>query len=121
MSEVPVMGESVEISDARLEYYCRQPLIRRHHEPIILLHPWFGCWQFWRQTVDALPEFETYAIDLYSLGAGKNWQQFASQQRLALAVSAMNASLGINVCNGLGNSMWVRAAQALSAAAPDRI
>src|SRR6516225_6595827 len=93
MSEVPVMGESVEISDARLEYYCRQPLIRRHHEPVILLHPWFGCWQFWRQTIDALPEFETYAVDLYSLGASDNWRQFATPEGLALAISAMIESL----------------------------
>ena len=87
MSDLPVMGEFLEISNARLEYHCRRPLIRRHDEPIILLHPWFGCWQFWRQTVDALPEFETYAVDLYSLGAGDHWEQFASPQGLARALA----------------------------------
>jgi 3-oxoadipate enol-lactonase len=115
------MGEFVEISGARLEYYCRRPWIRRHYEPVILLHPWFGCWRFWRQTVDALPEFETYAVDLYSLGAGDDWQQFASPQGLALAVGVMIESLGINRCSVIGNSMGGIAAQALAAAQPDRI
>ena len=121
MSDVLVMGEFVEISGARLEYYRRRPLIRRHGEPIILLHPWFGCWQFWRQTVDALPEFETYAVDLYSLGTGEDWQQFASPQGLALATNVMIESLGINRCSVIGNSMGGIAAQALAAAEPDRI
>jgi 3-oxoadipate enol-lactonase len=121
MSDVPVMAEFVEISNARLEYYCRRPLIRRHHEPIILLHPWFGCWRFWRQTVDALPEFETYAVDLYSLGAGDDWQRFASPQALALAVGTMIQSLGINRYSVIGNSMGGIAAQALAAVEPDRI
>jgi pimeloyl-ACP methyl ester carboxylesterase len=120
MSDLPVMGEFVEISNARLEYRCRRPLIRRH-EPIILLHPWFGCWQFWRQTVDALPEFETYAVDLYSLGAGDQWEQFASPQGLALAVGAMIESLNVSRCSVIANSMGGIAAQALAAAESNRI
>ena len=121
MSDLPGMGEFVAIADARLEYYYRRPLIRRHREPIILLHPWFGCWQFWRQTVNALPQFETYAVDLYSLGAGDDWEQFASPRGLALAVCVMIESLGVNRCSVIANSMGGIAAQALAVAQPHRI
>ena len=115
------MRESIEIAGARLEYRHRRPVVDRPLGPVILLHPWFGCWQFWRQTVDALPEFETYAVDLYSLGARNNWPDFASPRGLAQAVSVMTEKLGIRRCSLIGNSMGGIAAQALSAAQPDRI
>ena len=115
------MRESIEIAGTRLEYHHRRPLTDRPRGPVILLHPWFGCWQFWRQTVDALPEFETYAVDLYSLGAGDDWEKFAGPQGLAGAVGMMIEELRIGRCSLIGNSMGGIAAQALAAAQPDRI
>lgn len=113
--------EAIEIAGARLEYHHRGALTEGQREPVILLHPWFGCWQFWRQTVDALPEFETYAVDLYSLGGGEGWEKFASPQGLARAVGTMIEELRIGRCSVIGNSMGGIAAQALAATQPDRI
>ena len=56
---------------------------------LVLLHPWFGCWKFWRHTVEALPDFDTYAVDLYSLGDGEGWQAYANPHGLARAVTAL--------------------------------
>lgn len=112
----------VAVDGAQLEYhYCPPLSAGRELPPIILLHPWFGCWQFWRQTVDALPEFATYAVDLYSLGASGDWQKFASPQGLAQAVAALLNALRIGRCSIIGNSMGGIAAQVMAAAQPDRI
>jgi 3-oxoadipate enol-lactonase len=112
---------SVEVGGASLVYHCRAPSTGEPAEPVILLHPWFGCWQFWRQTVEALPELETYSVDLYSLGAGANWRRFASPQGLAEAVGAMLDALRIERCSIVGNSMGGIAAQALAVARGDQI
>jgi 3-oxoadipate enol-lactonase len=113
--------ESVALGGARLVYHRRAPLTGGPGEPVILLHPWFGCWQFWRQTVEALPELETYSVDLYSLGAGDDWQRFAGPQGLAEAVGALLDARRIERCSMVGNSMGGIAAQALAAARGDRI
>ena len=112
---------SIEIANGRLGYHYRAPLLERSLGAVVLLHPWFGCWQFWRRTVDALPEFRTYAVDLYSLGLAEDWQVFGSPAGLARAVTSMMAGLGIERCCLMGNSMGGIAAQALSAAEGPRI
>ena len=68
-----------------------------------------------------MPEFTTYAVDLYSLGASENWRGFASPEGLARAVAAMLDALRIDRCNPIGNSMGGIAAQCLAAAQPARI
>jgi 3-oxoadipate enol-lactonase len=112
---------SIELDGARLKYHHRRPLAPQPLSPVILLHPWFGCWQFWQRTVEGLPEFETYSLDLYSLGGGAGWQSFASPQGLARAVGMMMDALGIERCGIIANSMGGIAAQALAAAEADRI
>jgi 3-oxoadipate enol-lactonase len=121
MTDAALTRESVEIGGARLIYYRRPPLTGRQSEPVILLHPWFGSWLFWRQTVDALPELETYAVDLYSLGASDDWQRFASPQGLAQAVGALLDAQQIDRCIVVGNSMGGIAAQALSATRGEQV
>ena len=113
--------EWIDVADARLVYHRRAPLAADQGEPVILLHPWFGCWQFWRRAVEALPERETLAVDLYSLGGADDWQRFASPQGLAEAVGALLDVLGIERCSVVGNSMGGIAAQALAAARGDQI
>jgi 3-oxoadipate enol-lactonase len=121
MPNASVTRQSVEIGDARLVYYRRAPSTAGRSDPVVLLHPWFGCWQFWRQTVDALPEVETLSVDLYSLGASEHWRKFASPQGLARAVGGLIDALQIDRCSVAGNSMGGIAAQALSAERGDRI
>lgn len=113
--------ESVTIDGAELAFYHRRAVSAAQREPVVLLHPWFGCPQFWRHTVDALPECDTYAVDLYSLGANDDWQRFAHPNGLARAVVALLDSLGIERCSVIGNSMGGIAAQALAASQRERI
>jgi pimeloyl-ACP methyl ester carboxylesterase len=105
----------VEVGGAALAYHHRPALHDRRSAPVILLHPWFGCWQFWRRTVDALPEFDTYSVDLYSLGASRDWQDFAGPGGLARAVGSLIDALNAGRCHVIGNSMGGIAAQALAA------
>ena len=121
MTDAALTRESVEIGGARLIYYRRPPLTGRQSEPVVLLHPWFGSWLFWRQTVDALPEFETFSVDLYSLGVSDDWERLASPQGLAQAVGTMLDRLHVDRCSVVGNSMGGIAAQALSATRGEQI
>jgi 3-oxoadipate enol-lactonase len=121
MTDASLVRESSVIPGSRLEYHRRPALTDSRREPLILLHPWFGCWQGWRRTVDALPEFETFAVDLYSLGVGSGWHDFASPQGLAQAVGMMMDALRIEHCSLIGNSMGGIAGQALAAARADRV
>jgi pimeloyl-ACP methyl ester carboxylesterase len=113
--------KSVEIDGARLVFHRRAPLTGGPPEPVILLHPWFGSWPFWRQTVEALPEFETLSVDLYSLGASDDWQRFAGPHGLAQAVGTMLDALHVDRCIVVGNSMGGIAAQALAATRGDLV
>jgi pimeloyl-ACP methyl ester carboxylesterase len=115
------MRQAVEIGGARLVYHRRAPSAAPQAAPVVLLHPWFGCWQFWQKTVAGLPEVETVAVDLYSLGASEGWREFASPQGLARAVGGLIDALRIDGCSVVGNSMGGIAAQALAAARGDRI
>jgi pimeloyl-ACP methyl ester carboxylesterase len=122
MTAPQTIARSVEIAGGRLEYHRRE---RRRdtpsRPPVILLHPWFGCWQFWRRTVDAMPELDTISVDLYSLGARSDWRDLASPDGLARAVGMLLNALHIDHCSVIGNSMGGIAAQALAAGRPDTI
>lgn len=87
--------------------------------PVLFLHPWFGCWQFWDETVRALPGVRSYLLDLYSLGDG-DWQPFAGPEGLGRAIQAFMDTQKIGQCTLVGNSMGGIAAQALAASAPNR-
>lgn len=112
--------EAVTIDGAALRYQHR-PAAGTSRGNVVLLHPWFGCWQFWRHAVDALPEFATYAVDQYSLGDASNWRDFASPHGLARAITQMMDALGIERCTLIGNSMGGIAGQALAADQGERI
>lgn len=116
-----LMRGVVELPGAALEYHHRPAVGRADLPPLILLHPWFGCWQFWDRTVAALPEFGTYAVNLYSLGAGGDWRDYASPEAIAHAIAMMLDRLGITCCHMVGNSMGGIAAQVLASAEPHRI
>jgi 3-oxoadipate enol-lactonase len=114
-------AQSIEVSGGRLEYYRREPLTGGPARPVVFLHPWFGCWQFWNRTVDALPELDALSVDLYSLGARPDWQDFASPEGLARGVGILLDALRIDRCSVIGNSMGGIAAQILAATKSDQI
>ena len=115
MSGGEMVEGDVEVGGARLAYHHRPALHDRRSAPVIFLHPWFGSWQFWRQTVEALPEFDTYSVDLYSLGESDHWADFAGPTGLARAVGSLIDALDADRCHVVGNSMGGIAAQPLAA------
>jgi 3-oxoadipate enol-lactonase len=114
MSNRASIREVLSLESARLTYH-RCPPMRGPGRPLILLHPWFGCWQFWDQTVAALPEYDCFSVDLYSLGASPGGMAFAQPQGLARATAAMIQALGLGRCSLIGNSMGGIAAQIVAA------
>ena len=82
-------NESIETAGGKLEFHRRRPVAGQSAGTVILLHPWFGCWQFWNRTIDALPEFDTISVDLYSLGDRTDWREFAGPDGLATAVGGL--------------------------------
>jgi 3-oxoadipate enol-lactonase len=98
-------NESIETAGGKLEFHRRRPVAGQSAGTVILLHPWFGCWQFWNRTIDALPEFDTISVDLYSLGDRTDWREFAGPDGLATAVGGLLDASHIDRCCVIGNSM----------------
>jgi pimeloyl-ACP methyl ester carboxylesterase len=114
-------NESIETAGGKLEFHRRGPVAGQSAGTVILLHPWFGCWQFWNRTIDALPEFDTISVDLYSLGDRTDWREFAGPDGLATAVGGLLDASHIDRCCVIGNSMGGIAAQALAASHTGRV
>ncbi|WP_325737307.1 alpha/beta hydrolase [Bradyrhizobium sp.] len=114
-------NESIETAGGKLEFHRRRPVAGQSAGTVILLHPWFGCWQFWNRTIDALPEFDTISVDLYSLGDRTDWREFAGPDGLATAVGGLLDASHIDRCCVIGNSMGGIAAQALAASHTGRV
>ena len=73
------------------------------------------------RTIDALPEFDTISVDLYSLGDRTDWREFAGPDGLATAVGGLLDASHIDRCCVIGNSMGGIAAQALAASHTGRV
>ncbi len=114
MNNTRTTTEAVDIGKTRLVYHRRRPVDGGPGKPVIFLHPWFGSWQHWRQPAEALPEYDTYSVDLYSLGAGDNWRDLAGPRQMAGAIGAMIDALGLDGAAVIGNSMGGVTAQALA-------
>ncbi|MPZ26717.1 MAG: alpha/beta fold hydrolase [Micromonosporaceae bacterium] len=107
---------SVPVSGTRLAYYTSD----RPGPPVVLLHPWFGCPQFWCPTVAHLADRRCYVVDLYS-PAGGDWSAVASPEGLAGAVLAMLDAERLDRVDLVGNSLGGIVAQLLASTAPDRV
>ena len=116
-----VKSDTVAVKTAILKYERRKASGRGGRDPVVTLHPWFGCVRFWDQTVDALPDYETFALDLYSLGARPGWEEFATPQGLSRAVEAFADALRLERFIVIGNSMGGIAAQDLASRLDGRI
>jgi 3-oxoadipate enol-lactonase len=112
---------AIQIKTQKLMYERRTALREGGRDPIIMLHPWFGCTRFWDHTVQALPERETFVLDLYSLGAHPGWEEFANPQGLSRAVEAFADALRLERFCVVGNSMGGIAAQELASRLDGRI
>jgi 3-oxoadipate enol-lactonase len=116
-----VQSKTVSIGTASLAYERRGATGAGRLEPLVMLHPWYGCYRFWDRAVDALPEYETYALDLYSLGARAGWETFASPPGLSRAVEAFADAMGLETFSLMGNSMGGIAAQELASRLGKRV
>lgn len=108
---------TVDLGKTALEYHVTAG---GQGEPLLLLHPWFGSWQFWGHVLEAMPERRCYAVDLYSIGRG-SWLPFASPIGLADAVVRLLDAEGIESCALAGNSTGGIAGQVVAATVPERI
>ena len=81
--------------------------------PIVALHPWFGCWQFWLPIVERMPERDWLLVDMYS-GARAIAADDEALPHLASAVTELVAER----CDGpvvlMGNSTGGLIAQILA-------
>jgi pimeloyl-ACP methyl ester carboxylesterase len=89
-------------------------------EPLLLLHPWFGCWRFWRPTMQLLPDRWCVAPDFYSLSNGV-WDGLATPQGLMTAVLASMDELGLDTVDLVGNSVGGIVAQLMAIEHPERV
>ncbi|AXQ53300.1 MULTISPECIES: alpha/beta fold hydrolase [Streptomyces] len=88
--------------------------------PVVLLHPWFGCWQFWTSTMRGLSERPCYAVDFYSPAAGE-WSAAPGPAALADAVVAMLDAEGLDQVDVVGNSVGGIVAQVIASTVPERV
>lgn len=88
--------------------------------PVVLLHPWFGCWQFWESAMQALADRPCFAVDFYSPASG-DWEAVVGPEGLAEAVFAMMDAEGLDHVDLVGNSVGGIVAQVMASASPERV
>jgi 3-oxoadipate enol-lactonase len=108
---------SVAFAGSRLRYHFSPG---ESGDPVLLLHPWFGCAEFWADTVAGLSGRPRYVLELYSLGEGP-WEALASPQGIATAVFALLDAEAITRCALAGNSTGGVAAQLVAITQPARV
>jgi 3-oxoadipate enol-lactonase len=102
-----------------LDYYIRRgsgPTAA----PIVALHPWFGCWQFWLPVVATFPERDWILVDLYS-GAHRIPADHTAFDGLAAAVSGLLDEVADGPVVLAGNSTGGLLAQAIAIAGRPRL
>ncbi|WP_406729776.1 alpha/beta fold hydrolase [Streptomyces sp. GD-15H] len=103
---------------ASLSYHVTEP--SADGTPVVFLHPWFGCWQFWTSTMEHLAGRPRYAVDFYSPAAGE-WSADAGPTTLADAVVAMMDAEGLDRVDVVGNSVGGIVAQVIASTVPQRV
>lgn len=111
----------IDLGATTLRYHRGGPEIpRRDRPPVLLLHPWFGCWQFWTPTVELLDGVRSYAVDWYSLSRG-DWTACSSPHGLATAVLTLLDRLDLERVDVIGNSVGGIVAQVIASEHPERV
>lgn len=89
-------------------------------DPLVLLHPWFGCWRFWLPVMQLLPDRWCVAPDFYSVTQGE-WEGLATPDGLMTAVLTCMDELGLDKVDLVGNSVGGIVAQLLASEHPERV
>lgn len=113
-----ISSRTIPLSETSMSYHVSQP--NSAGTPIVLLHPWFGCWQFWKSVMTSFPDRPCYAVDFYSPATG-DWSTVASPTDLADTVISMLDSENLDQVDLIGNSVGGIVAQIIAAIAPERI
>jgi pimeloyl-ACP methyl ester carboxylesterase len=109
---------TVLLPSTSLTYHVTRPTVAG--TPVVLLHPWFGCWQFWNSIMHHLRGRPCYAVDFYSPASG-DWANVASPNGLANAVLAMMDTEQCEQVDLVGNSVGGIVAQLIASTAPQRV
>ncbi len=112
----PIVERSINLGTTKMKYHFHEGNAR---DVVVLLHPWFGCWQFWTSTIKVLRQ-RCYAVDLYSVGNGE-WSNFGTPIGLATAVMLLLNHEKLNRVSLVGNSMGGIVAQIVAATCPEKI
>lgn len=113
-----ITSRSVQTSTTTLEYHVSPAA--SDCTPVVLLHPWFGSWQFWTSIMNQLHDRTSFAVNFYSLGTGE-WLESASPQGLAEAVLHMLDAENLDKVDLVGNSVGGIVSQIIAAKSPGRI
>jgi pimeloyl-ACP methyl ester carboxylesterase len=110
-------SREVPIGRTRLSYRVFGPV---GDPTTLLLHPWFGCWEFWEPVLPALAPRRCLVADLYSPSLG-DWRDVANADSLAESLVAVLDAEGAAAAVVVGNSMGGILGQLLAARHPDRV
>jgi len=100
-------------SASGLDHYLHRAPTGAKSAPIIALHPWFGCWQFWLPVVELFPERDWVLVDLYS-GARTMPADDSAFDQLAAAVSSLIEEVATGPVVLAGNSTGGLLAQTIA-------
>lgn len=117
-TEMEIQSRTMPSEGTELSYHVSQSA--SSGTPTILLHPWFGCWQFWISTMDGLSDRPCYAVDFYSLASG-DWSSVDGPSGLADAVLRMLDTENLDRVDIVGNSVGGIVAQIIASKAPQRV
>ncbi len=104
----------VRRSDFGLDYYVENGNADAL-PPIVALHPWFGCWQFWLPVVSRYPERKWILVDLYS-GAKSIPADAGAFDAMATAVAGVIGEVSEGPAVLAGNSTGGLLAQTIAIA-----
>jgi len=88
---------------------------------VILLHGWLGSWYLWQETMTALQDYRTYALDFWGFGeSGKKRETYNISDFVSLVNQFMD-QLGIVRAPIIGHSMGGTVSMSFAIQNPERV